>query len=288
MRILVTYRQNQGPGQGWETGAALVRALRRLGHDAYPYGTVYQTSQPMADEAPWTPELILFCECGDGDRQYIEFAARSCPMAMWLFDTGRSEDYRAHHKELIDHFKPELLFLANLDELAFFPEAHYLPYGVDETQFKPTGATKFGAAIIGSAFEKRARFAEAIGVEVRQTQTGQRYVDEISKLNVHVHHTNSGGAGLLVMRYWETLATGTLLLCPSDAAVKRHFKDGVHLVTYSKTRHHSEVRDCQRRLRILLSDPCKNLRQRIAEDGRAAILAAHTYRHRAEEILSYL
>jgi len=279
VKILVTYRGNQGPGAGWETGAALVRALRRMGHQAHPYGTVYQTGQRIAPEAPWKPELIIFMECGDGDQQYIEFATRTCPMAMWLFDTGRDEKYQEHHRLLVDHLKPEHLFMANPDMIPSFPGSKYLPYAADETRFKPvaTMGEKSGTAIIGNHFPERDEFARRVGVEVIQTETGQEYADAVAGLQVHVHHTNSGGSGLLVMRYWETLCCGTVLLCPDDAAVRRHFEPGVHLVTYP---------DAEVAAQLVSAMQCGNWA--IADVGRAHVLAHHTYRHRAQEILDSL
>jgi len=102
MKILVTYRQNQGPGQSWETGASLVRALRRLGHTAHPYGTTYQTGAPIAPEPAWEPDLIIFMECGDGDRQYTELRDRypKTPLVMWMFDTGMDSQHQEMHRGL--------------------------------------------------------------------------------------------------------------------------------------------------------------------------------------------
>ena len=279
MNILVTYRQNNDPGQGWETGAALCRALRRLGHTAHPYGTTYLTGEQIAPQPAWTPDLIVFMECGDGEPQYLDIRSRwpGVPLVMWLFDTGRSVEYMQHHRELVDHLKPDRLFMANPDMLPHFPGSLYLPYAADETRFKPTTAPKSGAAIIGTPFPERVEFARRVGVDVVQTQTGQEYADAVARLQVHVHHTNSGGDGLLVMRYWETLAVGTVLLCPDSESVRRHFnvdKDPVHLMAY----------DDAEGAEYLLGASEYEL-GKIAESGRAHVLARHTYRHRAQEIL---
>ena len=112
-----------------------------------------------------------------------------------------------------------------------------------------------------------------------QTQTGQDYADAVAGLQVHVHHTNSGGDGLLVMRYWETLACGTVLLCLDLESVRRHFTPGVHLRTYTSPT------TCKRTIRDLVIDPQS---ADIATQGRAHVLAHHTYRHRAQEILEAL
>jgi hypothetical protein len=287
MKILVTYRQNNGPGKGWETGAALIRALRRMGHTAHPYGTTYQTGKQIAPDPAWTPDLIVFMECGDGERQYLELRENypGVPLAMWDFDTAIHMDLT---KKLVEMMKPDQLFLANPDMLPHFPGSKYLPYAADETRFKPTTGTKTGAAIIGSPFPERVAFAKSVGVEVIQTETGQEYADAVAGLKVHVHHTNSGGDGLLVMRYWETLCCGTVLLCPWDSAVDNTFEvDAMrspakigHVVGY----HGKE--DASLKLLGLRNNP--GWAQSIAANGRAHVLANHTYRHRAQEIFDAL
>jgi hypothetical protein len=284
MRVLVAYRQNQGPGKGWETGAALIRALRRLGHTAHPYGTTYQTNEWIAPRPPWTPDLIIFCECGDGDPQYtnIRTLFPGVPLVMWDFDTAIHID---RTRALIHDLNPELLFLANPDMIERFPGSKYLPYAADETRFKPTAGPKKGAAIIGSPFAERVEFARKVGVDVIQTETGQEYADAVAGLQVHVHHTNSGGDGLLVMRYWETLCCGTVLLCPDSASVRRHFEPNKHLLTYE-----NEF-DAGTKLKVCLSHLTRTDEFspiRVAAAGRAHVLAHHTYRHRAQEIIDSL
>ena len=251
-----------------------------MGHTAHPYGTTYLTGAPIAREPAWEPDLIIFMECGDQDRQYIELRERypGAPLVMWMFDTGRSDRYRDHHKSLVQKLKPVQLYLANPDMLPHFAGSKYLPYAADETRFKPTDGNKSGAAIIGSPFPARVEFARKVGVDVVQTQTGQEYADAVARLQVHVHHTNSGGDGLLVMRYWETLACGTVLLCPDSEAVMRHF-DHEHLITYSN------VEDCRELIKRLDPGMSKRWQESLAASGRAHVLAHHTYRNRAQEIL---
>ena len=281
MNVLVTYRQNQGPGKGWETGAALIRALRRLGHRAHPYGTTYQTGQQIAPGPPWTPDLIVFMECGDGDPQYLDLRQKwpGVPLFMWLFDTAINLE---QHRHLVHELHPDHLFLANPDMLHHFAGSKYLPYAADETRFRPTTGPKRGAAIIGTPLPERVEFARRVGVDVIQTQTGQEYADAVARLRVHVHHTNSGGDGLLVMRYWETLCCGTVLLCPDSASVRRHFEPNKHLLTYDNEN------DAGTKLKVCLSRLTRTEAFspiRVANAGRAHVLAHHTYRHRAQEIL---
>ena len=282
MNILVTYRQNNGPGQGWETGAALCRALRRLGHRAHPYGTTYKTGQQIAPEPAWTPDLIVFMECGDGDPQYLGLRQKwpGVPLFMWLFDTAINLE---QHRHLVHELHPDHLFLANPDMLHHFAGSKYLPYAADETRFKPTTGPKSGAAIIGTPFPERVEFARRVGVDVIQTQTGQEYADAVARLRVHVHHTNSGGDGLLVMRYWETLCCGTVLFAPKSTEFERlGFESPTHYVSYDEhfTAPGHTAKD---RLDSVMAN-AEHLRI-IAANGRAHVLAHHTYRHRAQEIL---
>lgn len=82
------------------------------------------------------------------------------------------------------------------------------------------------------------------------------------------------------MRVFECLAMGMPLLTNRDAATNGLFDlfdNDVHLVTYDDS-------DLVDQARALLEDTPR--RRRIAEHGRATVLAEHTYRHRVETILS--
>jgi 2-polyprenyl-3-methyl-5-hydroxy-6-metoxy-1,4-benzoquinol methylase len=84
----------------------------------------------------------------------------------------------------------------------------------------------------------------------------------------------------LNMRVFEALASGSLLLTNvlPDSGQSDFFRDGVHLATYQGS---EELLD---KLRFYLRN--EDERERIAEAGRLAALAEHTYRRRMQTLLA--
>lgn len=83
-------------------------------------------------------------------------------------------------------------------------------------------------------------------------------------------------------RYYETLGRGGCLVAPYVAGIERVFRDGQHLRYYTP----GYVADLAFTIDQLLADEPE--RKQLAECGRAEVLAKHTYRHRAEEMLTVL
>lgn len=84
----------------------------------------------------------------------------------------------------------------------------------------------------------------------------------------------------LTMRTFEILACGAPLLTYRTPAVTRLFVPGCHLLA-----SRSSV-ETQRWARWLLDHPDR--RRDLAQDGRREVLARHTYRHRAQELLAHV
>lgn len=273
MRILVSYRGIPGR-PGWASGDAMIRALRTLGHEAIPYGNIYQSQMPIADHwrdaPPPAADLLLWMECNDRDDQYVELLDLPCRRVLWDFDTSMHEDFT---RVLAEHF--ETVYVANHGELR--DGWRYLPYGIDAEVFRPRPKPGGRVAIIGTPFPERVEFAKATGVQIVSGIYGDDYARAVAELSVHVHHHDSGGDGLLVSRVWETLASGTVLLTQDTESIRRHFEDRVHLQLYS------DAADCRVKLNELMARPWR--RRELADAGRAEILARHTWLERAKEIL---
>lgn len=276
MQILVSYRGIPG-GSGWETGASMVRAFRALGHEVVTYGHVYHSNNRLLGH--WdgkTPiDLALCMECGDEEPQHAELGVVGARRAYWDFDTALHEGGTV---ELVFRLNPHRVFLANprYVEAGRFG-AHYLPYAADPELCPRGTGPRRGIAILGSPFRERLEFCEQTGIGLEAGLFRESYARKLASLQVHVHHHASGGNGLLVMRVWETLACGTCLLTEDDPSLLRHFEPGRHLVTYR------DAADCRDKAKWLLADD--EARERIAAAGHAEVMAHHTYRHRAEEIL---
>jgi hypothetical protein len=307
MRILVAYRGiPQSPG--WATGDSLVRAFRRLGHEATPYGRFYSQlpedkgDDPEASQArcgrplgpvPRDVDLLVMLECNDADPQYLELAGLRCPKVYWEFDT---EMHWPLTVGLLHHFNFNAVFFANPDAVLRVPNSVYLPYAADDDLFTAGDAVRSGAACLGSPFPERVEFCKQAGVELITGLYRERYVEALQKLAVHVHYHNSGGGSLLVMRVFETLACGALLVAPLCAHPHHLFSNMRECWNYCTC----DDPDCRswnpgtiikEAKRVGESgewwhgNPALPTWQEIAANGHRAVKSRHTYVHRAQRIL---
>jgi spore maturation protein CgeB len=81
----------------------------------------------------------------------------------------------------------------------------------------------------------------------------------------------------LNMRVFETMGTKTCLLTDDIPGVTELFEDGNHLLTFKS------IDEAVEKMRMILKDDA--LRQTIASNGYYEVMAKHTYKHRAEEML---
>lgn len=276
MNILVAYRGiPQSPG--WATGDSMVRAFRALGHQAYPYGRYYKTGEPLG-KMPKDVDLLLYMEHNDDDPPYLELCNLNCIKAYWEFDTAMHRNQTAI---FLNHMRFNHVFLANHKLLQMVGGATYLPYAADPELFPLGRSVKRGAGIVGSSFPQRVEFAEKAHIRIISGKFREEYVKEIQNLAIHVHHFASGGDGMLVMRIFETMATGTMLLTEADPTLDLHFQDKKHLATYRSPE------ECRALVKRYLEKK-RNQMIRIATTGHQEVIAKHTYKNRAQTILETL
>jgi hypothetical protein len=285
MNILVAYR-GIPHNSGWATGDSLVRAFRRLGHNAQPYGRYY--SQPGPDgkgqelcgrplgPVPHSVDLLVCLECGDSDPWYGELAALNCPKVYWEYDTPL---HPVQTLEWLKFMQFSHVFMANPEWATKFG-ATYLPYAVDDQLFRSANRPRGGAAIIGTPFPERVTFAQKAGVEIISGIYGQDYAAKLRELRTHVHHHASGGEGLLVMRIFETMGSGALLLTEHDPTLYKHFAPNKHCVTYAN------ADDCRMKLQWI--DNNRDKAAEMAKAGYDIVTSKHTYVCRARAILASL
>ena len=91
-------------------------------------------------------------------------------------------------------------------------------------------------------------------------------------INIH-----SQGKEGLNLRVWEAMAAGACLVTDYRADINRFLSGTVETFTSL-----GELRQCCQKL---LADPAG--RKQIAQEGRRRVLAQHTFRHRAEQILKW-
>lgn len=223
MKILVSYRGiPQSPG--WATGDMVIKAFRALGHEAYPYAKYYQQNRwvddrPPLDSQDW--DLILFMECNDGDPQYPELkVTRARKTACWLFDTSYHQD---RYRGLVSYFSFDHIFLANpltIQEYKVwgYNNVHYLPYACDrELHGRPLEYPKNrDVVLVGSIRDDRRVLANALaGLGVDLQLVGgvfrEQYIDALASARIVVNQNPSDGCGLLNMRFFESMAAGSIL-----------------------------------------------------------------------------
>jgi spore maturation protein CgeB len=95
-------------------------------------------------------------------------------------------------------------------------------------------------------------------------------------LKIHVHNHESGGDSLIVLRIWESMACGALLLAP-QGLLEGTFWPGVHYCAYDGPE------DCGRKVARILEDD--EAREAMTHAALREVLEKHTYVQRAKEIL---
>ena len=289
MNILVSYRGiPQSPG--WATGDALCAALASLGHEVTPFGryyskapasdtnsnteeTIRRLGYPLAAVPLETPDLHIWMECNDEDPQYGETLGINCPHVYWGFDDTMHWPFTA---KLLSSGAFKHAFFANQRVAKAVPGSHWLPYAADTRWLTPGEHDRAGAATIGHGFAERVAFCEAAGIELFQAYR-EEYVTRLQQLKIHVHHHESGGPGLVVMRPFETMACGALLFAPRGLLDGLGFHAGIHYVAYTN------ADDCRKKIERFLADDAA--RESITRTALHCILENHTYRQRAEAIL---
>jgi spore maturation protein CgeB len=286
LHIVVSYR-GVPQAHGYETGASLATAFRRLGHSVYEYGNYYQSTQRIQPEPPpQTADLLVWCECNDADPQYWELESYPASRkAYWDFDTATHSEMT---KKIIDHVRFDAVFYANRNFTRFLSALHnnttLLPYAFNDEIHRPLpNVTKtVDVGLIGSPYPKRVALIKklrktGINAELVSGVYGEDMVRTVNSFKIQLNYLVGGGRGLLNARVFETVGCGTLLLNENEDGIEDCFKDGGHVVLY-----HSES-TCVEKVRFLLSH--EDVLQSIARNGHEYGLKFHTYLQRANTIL---
>jgi len=276
MQITVAYRAiPESPG--WATGDAMVRAFNVLGHNAVPYARTHRDGWPIA-RTRREVNLLLMMECNDADPQYLELACADCYRVMWEFDTSMHALFTA---DFVRAMRPNDMYFANATMMPLVPGSKYLPYAVDNGLFFDGGHKRSGAIMIGSPFPERVKFCKDAGVNFKTGIFREEYSLAMQCAEIVVHNFDSGGDGLIVMRPFEAMACGALLLAPRTPAMDREFLPGVHYVEYNN------ADECRNRISYYMSsDEAREEGRRIATAGHDLVMEKHTYIRRAQEILA--
>lgn len=298
MKILVSYR-GIPQSKGWATGDFVVNALLDLGHDVYPYGNYYQTNQTIDDldnqkllDYSNYYDLYIQMECGDGDRFYQEVVNAHCDKRVtWWFDSAL---YPARWIQETALISSDVDFIANKNLLSKKINTVYLPYAADyyrhafPISFKDDGywIHKDGVTwevnkdidflIIGSDRPERQQLFESVKSIAPNTHYitnvfREEYVSYLTRSHYVINDVAGGGAGLIPMRPFETIAAGSHLITPHDDGCKEL---GLPCFEY---RNMEELLDLVKSL---------NDRERPIRFGfQQEFLTKHTYKNRCQAII---
>ncbi len=291
LSIVVSYR-GIPHARGWETGAALAKAFRRLGHHVFDYGNYYQTPERLQWGRPERkPDLLVYMDCADEDPPYFELKDLQPKAAVyWDFDVdnGRQE----FTAELTRQLKFDYIFHANKhyhDHFANLARKRpvFLPYAYDDEHFfpDPNLPKTHDLALVGSPYKQRQDYADRLkrlGVELEfingvYREDLRKTINAI-KIHLNLNIFGPGGDGLLVGRVWETIGCGSMLMNQRKDFIEDFFEDGKHLILFA------DERDCAEKAQYYLKHDAE--RELIARAGHEHGQTNHTYIARAKTILA--
>lgn len=295
------------------TANYLARAFAALGHDVRSAGTVsdlrgwanpyrlWRHAYPLdggqvLELGDWRPDLAVWVESGDPDLNVLDSV--DAPLAGWFIDTHNAGKFD-WHKRLAPRF--DHLFCAMRPAVEQLPGAHWLPLACDPEIHTPrTTEKRYDLGWVGGDYRTsslyRARFEAMRKLQGRYTChfASGVYFEDMADVYGQARigwHMSVMGADL-DMRPFEVLCSGTPLVM--DHAVASGFQQlqwgaggferdtgkalSIPIWTYESE---GEMFD---EIDWLLSAG-EGMRQRIGSDGREAVLAAHTYQHRALAVL---
>lgn len=247
--------------------------LRKMGHEvlhAMPRGDLRRSGKF---------DLYLWCDWGEDALNWPPFECPK-PNAYWVSDTHLGFDYRLGKAREFDH-----VFCAQKKAAEDFrregiKNAYWLPHAVEPTAYYPhPWVKKYDVVFVGNVNnEGRAEYLDRLFKEFPNWYFGKHLFEEAAEKfcqgKIVFNHAIKEDVN---MRLFEVLATGSFLLTQCVPTLEELFTDGSHLATYH------DVDSMVETARYYLERP--ELREKIAEAGYKEVLAKHTFKHRAEEIL---
>ena len=284
------------------TANYMVKALKAEGHDvrtaggtadllawANPYRVAGPHDYPLAQGQPlklgeWKPELTLWIESGMVDLSLLD--GLTGQTAAWMIDTHNPGKF-VWHQKIAPRF--DRVFCAMLPAANELPGAHWLPLACDPDIHTPRTTVKThdigwvgGDYRTASLYAERFRLMDALKRRYACNFAHGVYFEDMADVygqaRIGWHHSVTGSD--LDMRPFEIMCSGTVLVTDhsNDSGLTDElFYRGVDVQTYGRESDLYETIDW------LLAEP--DHAERTGAAGRAAVLAAHTYAHRARELI---
>lgn len=288
------------------TAVYLKRALQEMGHTVTTIGpklpqeaiTLWQLENmklPLDSldiDTSFNPDMALIWDNTPVDRRpdlylWVEsvnsyapenLARLACPKACWLIDT---------HYHLTTALETacqfDYVFIAQLIDLEVFreryPHTYWLPLGCDpEIHGRQDTMQLHDISFVGSMNERRAALLEHLSRRFHVHRERSFWTDMSRTFSASKIVLNDASFDDLNMRFFEALCSGSLLLSnpTSGSGQDVLFHDGEDYACH----HDYDLLDIAG---TYLAD--EHLRRKVASEGRKRVLSAHTYRHRAEDLL---
>jgi hypothetical protein len=262
MKILIDY---QTVKTKYRAGYYLTKALQELGHEVDRKGyTVLRKHYDLS--IVFDPQITI---------------QKVCKTFYWEVDSTRRQ-----FKELIGEY--DMLFLAGKD-FEYYPEgAIWLPMAADPDIHRNMGEPEYDLVNIGMfggnngcyGYDERKRLFElahdnGFTLHKNNDKYGDDYSREMSKGKLIL---NRPGLTDLNMRFFESMAIGCMLWYP----IGDYCEVATPYIHYVPFRNDEEFLE---NLNKYTKD--ETARKQIIKNARELVLAKHTYKHRALEILSY-
>jgi len=263
MRIAVAYKASP-----YTTANYMVTALGRAGHEVRCVGLGHAPQGDFASDA------FLWIEAGGGRPEWLDVPA-GIPTAGWFIDSHS----QAWHKDLAGAFdraySAQRTDWASWLPVACDPETHTPDAGIaPEHDVVFVGHLYAGSALYETRRVVLDRLARRYDLAVYEGVYGHAMANALARGRVVF---NISAMGDLNMRVFEGLCSGRCVVTDACEGVEALFTDGVHLLMY---RDEGEL---YRQIEGALARPA--WAAQIGAAGRAAVLAQHTYDHRAQVIL---
>ena len=269
--------RNDGPPLYWR------HALETLGHQVIRFTS---QNEPLGHGKF---DLYLWIDWGEnaltGILPYKPISMKEHHPSVYVAsDTHLGFDYRLEKAKEFDYvFCNQERAVREFGERGV--EARWLPHAVEPRAYpnKPECIKKYDVGFVGFVtFEKRADALDRIYREFPNFFYGQRLFEEAAEVYRKSRIVfNTSAEDDVNMRLFEVLATGSFLLTEHVPSIGDFgLIDGKHFISYI------DLNDAVNKAGYFLKHVDK--REKIAKDGMEAVLAGHTYQHRAKEVLNII
>lgn len=279
----------------WETGHNLYRALKDLGHNVKNYGLFYQKRTPISDNIEFDKidenDLLIVVDSGVFDETYFALANTKIQKIYWLSDIEINPE---PYYDMCNRLKFSHIFSVNrryLDKLKkYTSNVYYLPYAISPDHHRIIGDVKRDIEIgflgsIGGTYSERTEFCNNIEnydikVKIMNGFCGEDYARALNRFYMTLNLNVGFGNGLLNGRTFESIGCGSLLLNNDCEEIHIAFKKDEEIFTYRTSEDVVKIVNFVRNNR--------EEAEKVRMAGIQSVLDRHTYKKRAEEILSKL